>query len=293
MQRRSFLAAGAAAGAGIMTANRPVRAAEKGKGVLKFSCQEWVLPGKTLEEKMKYMKEWGIVGFEPGGGGLAGRVKELKDAFKGTDIVVSAICAGFKGVPISDDPDVRKQCKASFKEILGAAGELGSTGLIMVPAFNGQTKLGFVEGRKILVEDFLPEVGEYAQQAGTRVLLEPLNRGEAWFMRQLADAAAICRDVNHPGVCMMGDFYHMGIEEPDEYAAFLTARKWLHHVHLASRPNRKQPGYDPNDDFRDGFRALKEIGYSDFCSFECGIEGKPEVEIPKAMDYLRKQWNEA
>ena len=181
----------------------------------------------------------------------------------------------------------------SCKEILTAAGALGSTGLIIVPAFNGQTQLDHVEGRKILVNEILPELGEHAHKAGTRILLEPLNRGEAWFLRQLSDAAAICKDVNHPGICMMGDFYHMGIEEPCDYAAFLSCRNYLHHVHLASRPNRKQPGYDPNDDFRPGFKALKEIGFQDYCSFECGIEGKPDVEIPKTMEYLRIQWGES
>ena len=58
---------------------------------------------------------------------------------------------------------------------------------------------------------------------GSRVLLEPLNRGEAFFLRQVADAASICRDINSPGVQMMGDFYHMYIEETSDLGAFLSA----------------------------------------------------------------------
>lgn len=290
MERRAFLGAAAAGALAAGASAKPASAEAKGK--LRFACQEWVLPFDTLEQKAEFMKKHGIEGIEPGGKGLAKRVNEFKNAFKGTDLKVSAICAGFDGVLVSEKPDVRQRAMNSMKEILSAAGELGSTGLIIVPAFNGQTQLSEVGARYLLLE-LLPELGEHAVKAGTRILLEPLNRREAWYLRQLSDAAAICNDVNHEGIKMMGDFYHMGVEEPCDYAAFIACRKHLHHVHLASRPNRKQPGYDANDDFRPGFRALKEIGYGDFCSFECGIEGKKETEIPKSMAMLRQQWDEA
>jgi sugar phosphate isomerase/epimerase len=123
------------------------------------------------------------------------------------------------------------------------------------------------------------------------MMMEPLNRGEAWFLRQLADAASICRDVNSPGIGMMGDFYHMRIEETSDCAAFLSAGKYVHHVHLASRA-RNLPGQDERS-FIDGFRGLKMIGYHDFCSLECGCIGDPEIEIPKSFAFLKRQWSEA
>jgi sugar phosphate isomerase/epimerase len=203
---------------------------------------------------------------------------------------VSAICAGYDGVPISPDPAVRAKCAQSIKDILSAAGDVGSTGLIVVPAFNKHEQLGHKEGRQVLV-DLLRDVGEHAREHGTRVLLEPLNRGEAFFLRQLADAASICRDVDNAGVGMMGDFYHMRIEETSDMGAFLSAGPWLHHVHLASR-ERNLPGQDDRS-FVDGFRGLKMVGYRDFCSMECGIKGEKEVEMPKSFEFLRRQWAEA
>lgn len=140
--------------------------------------------------------------------------------------------------------EVRQQAMDSMKEILTAAGALGSTGLIIVPAFNGQTKMGHQESRELLVNKLLPELGEHAHQAGTRILLEPLNRRECHFLRQVADAAAICRDVNSPGIRLMGDFWHMTWEETCDLAAFLSAGKYLHHVHIASRQTRNMPGED-------------------------------------------------
>ena len=58
------------------------------------------------------------------------------------------------------------------------AGEIESVGIIMVPAFNNHPQLHPKEARKVLV-DLLAEIGEVAHKAGTRILLEPLNRGEA------------------------------------------------------------------------------------------------------------------
>jgi sugar phosphate isomerase/epimerase len=263
---------------------------ERRQAALRLGSQEGRIPGKSLEEKVAKLDKWGGVGFEVGGGGLPSRVKDIKNAIKGTNVKVSAICAGYAGAPISHDPNEREKAVRTIKEILTAAGELESTGLIIVPAFNNQTTLANREGRKILV-DMLPDLGEHAVKCGTRILMEPLNRGEAFFLRLLADAAAICRDVNHPGVCMMGDFYHMNIEETSDCGAFLSAGKYLHHVHLASA-KRNLPGQDDRS-FVDGFRGLKMIGYQDYCSLECGCKGDPEIEIPKSFRFLEKQWEQA
>lgn len=291
LNRRELMTAAALGGASLALSFPEVEAKEaKQKAVLKLSSQERIIPGKDLQERIAKMEKWGFEGIEIGGRGLSERVAEIKKALKNSKIKVSAICAGFDGALISDQESERQKAITTMKEILTAAGELGSTGLIFVPAFNGQTKLGHVEGRQILV-DLLPELGEYAVKCGTRLLMEPLNRREAWFLRLLADAAAICRDVNHPGVCMMGDFYHMNIEEPSDLGAFISLGKYLHHVHLASA-KRKLHGQDERD-FRDGFKGLKMIGFQDYCSLECGVEGDPEAEIPKSVKFLKKQWEEA
>lgn len=293
MSRRELLMMGAITGAALTAGIAPAGAQKKEKAMpaeFKVSSQEGIVPGKDLPERLAKMDKWGIDGIEIGGGNLPARVGEIKAALANSSVKVSAICAGFSGVLISDQESEREKAMASMKEILTAAGELGSTGLVFVPAFNGQTKLGHVEGRKILI-DLLPELGEHAVKHNTRLLMEPLNRNEAWFLRQLADAASICRDVNHPGVRMMGDFYHMYIEETSDMGAFISAGKYMHHVHLASI-KRNLPGQDERD-FIDGFKGLKMIGYRDYCSFECGVIGDRDAEIPKSVKFLREQWKKA
>ncbi|HCQ72296.1 MAG TPA: sugar phosphate isomerase, partial [Rikenellaceae bacterium] len=100
--------------------------------------QEGTAPGESLAEKLDFMESLGVVGFEPGGRGLASRVKEIQDALNGRNIKVSAICAGFDGFILAEDPAAKELFDKTMREIVVAAGELGSTGVIMVPAFNHQ-----------------------------------------------------------------------------------------------------------------------------------------------------------
>jgi sugar phosphate isomerase/epimerase len=260
------------------------------KAVLKLSSQESRLPGRNLKEKVENLAKYGGIGIELHSPNLENRIKEAQDAIAGTEVKISAICAADGPYIVSDEAQRRKAID-NAKRLLTAAGELGSTGVIMVPAFNDAKNVVMgKEGRAILI-DVLKELGEHAVQAKSRMMLEPLNRGEAWFLRQLADAASICRDVNSPGIMMMGDFYHMRIEETSDMGGFVSAGKYLHHVHLASR-KRVMPGQDERS-FVDGFRGLKMIGYKDYCSLECGCEGKPEEEIAKSFSFLKRQWEEA
>ena len=295
MDRRSFLKVGAA---GIAIASTPLAAftscspADKKKGVLNISFQEWTPPGNSLNEKFDYMENLGITGFEPGGKRLIQNFNEYQQALKGRNIKLSAICAGFDGFILAEDPAVKAQFDSSMREIIAAAGELGSTGVIMVPAFNSQQpcKPHTLETRAYLCEQ-MHELGEYDLKHNTTVILEPLNRKEAYYLRQVADAAAICRDSASAGVKCMGDFWHMQ-EETSDYAALLSAGyEYLQHVHIASRGERKMPGEDGElDTYVDGFRALKEMGYDKYVSFECGCRGDREISLPAAVELIRSQW---
>ena len=306
MDRRNFLKAGLASTAvamsgSVMTAcaAKPAETvsdtAKKNDLALKLSLQEGKAPGETLDAQFDYMEEHGVVGFEPGGGDLAKRVESIKKALSGRNIQVSAICAAFKGFILSTDPAIRKQCMDTMKEIIAAAGELGSTGVIIVPAFNSQVPVlpHTMETRDFLCEQF-NEMGTYAAQHGTTVIFEPLNRKECFYLRQVADAASLCRDINNPGVRCMGDFWHMTWEETSDMGAFISAGKYLQHVHVASRKRRSMPGEDGEaDNYVEGFRGLKMIGYDKFVSFECGCQGDRDVLLPAALQLLREQWEQA
>jgi len=187
MDRRDFLttsAAGAVAAAGLRVSGaiaQEAATADKPSAALNLGSQESKLPGKSLREKVENLQKFGGTGLEIGGN-VAGRAQELKDAIAGTNVKISAVCAGYFAL-IDPDKAERQKGAERLKEVLSAAGEVGSTGVIMVPAFNKHPQLVGREAREALVE-LLPALGEHANKCGTRVLLEPLNRKEAYFLRQ-------------------------------------------------------------------------------------------------------------
>ncbi len=296
LDRREFFkmtAAGSAAAVAVPAVSRAISLPNPPqKAVLKLSCQEGIAVGQTLTEKLDFMEKNGFTGIEVGGKGLPDRINEFQNALRGRSIKFSVVCAGFSGVPISDKEADRQEFVRSFKELLTAAGALGAVGVIAVPAFNSQPQLPHKEARALLLE-MLPEIGDHAVKNKTVMILEPLNRKEAWFLRQVADAASICRDVNHPGITCMGDFWHMTWEETSDMGAFISAGKYLSHVHIASRKRRKMPGEDEGDNYVDGMRGLKVIGYQNYISFECGSVGDKAVTIPAAVKLIKEQWQQA
>ena len=269
---------------------------------LNLSFQEGIAPGETLAEKLDFMEKLGVVGLEVGGsirggGFLPDRVDELKQALNGRNIKISAICAGFKGFMLAEEESVRQECIDTMHEIIQGAGALGSVGVIIVPAFNRQVpvKPHTQETRDFLCEQF-KALGEYALQHNTTVIFEPLNRGEAFYLRQVADAASLCRDIDCEGVKCMGDFWHMTHEEVSDMGAFITAgTKYLQHVHVASRKKRQMPGLDGEaDNYINGFKGLKMIGYNKYVSFECGYRGEDRAgAVTAAVQLLRDQWEQA
>lgn len=288
MNRRAFLCRSvfAAAGAWSLRSSR----AQTSEAVLKLSSQENRVPGANLKEKVANLVAWGATGIELHGNPRA-RLAEIREALAGTPIRVSALCWGsHKGDLVSTDADRRRKGVDALRDALSTAGELGARGVIFVPCFHKESDLPPEELDKILL-DILPPLGEHAASCATRVLLEPLNKAETFYLNRVEQAAEICRRVQSPGIGLMADFYHMSREETDQYAAILAGGPWLHHVHVATGKSRILPGQEPHS-FVEGMRGLRKIGYNGFLSLECGIRKgtDPMVEVPRALDTLREQW---
>ena len=300
MDRRQFLKT-SLVGAGMMAGLRVAgdamaeeKAAEKPlkPGVLKLCSQDGKIPGGTLKEKAANILAFGGCGLELSGLSVE-RAKQVRQELEGTGVGVAALCWGRFSL-MDPDADKRKKAVEDLKKALEVAAEAGSTGVIVVP----NPQMAFETGRDLLAEVLGP-VGEHGVKVGSRVLLEPLNKGEARFLNRLEQAVEICKASKSPGICLMGDFYHMCKEETDDEQAILAADGRLHHIHLASRI-RWLPGQDrqkepdqPERSFVAGFRGLKKIGYQDYCSLECQVKGDPMVEISKSFAFLKSEWEKA
>jgi hypothetical protein len=47
------------------------------------------------------------------------------------------------------------------------------------------------------------------------------------------------------------------------------------------------------DNYINGFKGLKMIGYDKYVSYECGCQGDRNIIVPESVKLLREQWEAA
>jgi len=259
---------------------------------MKLACQEGMVPGASLAEKIARLEDWGYEGIEIWGSNLRERVPEIKEALKGRKVKFGSICAGYRGCLLDPKADERNQAMSDIKELLTLGGQFGVVGLIVVPIFGGPRlpdarplfdARGFE--RKLFLAQ-LKELAETADKAKCAILVEPLNRYETHWVNRLEQAVDLVRRIDSDYVRIMADFFHMAIEEANLAASIKKAGKYLAHVHLADS-NRVLPGLG-HTDFKSGFAALKEIGFKGYMALECGVPGDATVLLPQTAKHLRQ-----
>ena len=318
MNRREFLAAGAAAGiapallaacgdtCGCGTLPKLTPPAQPAQLNL---CLQWgaIPTADDVNAKLDYLEQNGYQAVEVLSGLDWLRDKGLKvaESLKNRKLFLATACGPSQFDRLDkakNDAEVEK-----FMPVLEVLGEMKSVGLIICPA-RGKPEMGLKELRQDFVENTGRRLAEKAAACGTSIVLEPLQRRETPFLRQVADGAKMAQEIG-AGCTVMGDFWHMSKEEPSYFGAFVSAGRLLSHVHIASLERRKIPGSDgAADNYVDGFRGLKFIGYRGAVSLEAGHlekgrdannkpiwpnnEEKHQILV-KMCRMLREQWEQA
>ena len=107
-----------------------------------------------------------------------------------------------------------------------------------------------------------------ARRYGMVIGIEPLRKPESNIVNTVAEAARLAREVNHPKVRIIVDFYHLTFENEDP-DAILDARDLIVHLQIADPAARgfpKQEGSEPR--YRRFFDNLLKIGYTGRLSIE-------------------------
>jgi sugar phosphate isomerase/epimerase len=259
---------------------------------VRLACQEHILPGEGILEKWKFAASAGFDGIElRGTADWRERLDGLRAA-REQGAVFSSVCL------ISDrfigdfDPDRRREAVEHMKHLLSGIAELGGTGAV-TPAAYGLASRRLPpfevprtedEDRRVLL-DALEELGEHAENEGTFVLLEPLNRYEDHMLNRVEQAAELCEAVGRGSVKVMGDLFHMNIEEDDLGTSIRQAEAHIAHIHLADS-NRLQPGVG-HTDFAGAFGALRDVGFDGYMAMECGIRGDAREALPEVIRHLQ------
>lgn len=260
---------------------------------MKLACQDKLVPGRDLGEKLDNLADYGFEGIELHQQDTVNRQDDILKATRGHQVKPSTIYGGYGGSLLEADPEQRNSAMSNIKTNLETAGNIGAAGFILVPVF-GAARLPdlspyktAVDLEKELLRVLLEELASVAEKAGTCLLIEPLNRYETHFLKTLDDAVDMCRRIDSPNVKILADFFHMSIEERNIAESIKKAGPYIGHVHLADS-TRLLPGHG-HTDFKSGFDALRSASFEHFMALECGIPGSAEEELPKSVVYMR-QW---
>ena len=144
---------------------------------------------------------------------------------------------------------------------------------------------------KMLRENFLKSVDElcpYGQKHDITVMIEPINRfeGHPGFMNKLTDAARVAYDSGMPNLAVMGDMFHMNIEDVSICDALRVAGSRLKLIHLADS-TREMPGVG-HIDFNAVVRTLMDIGFDGSMSLDC-VPATPDLKtfLEGSISYMK------
>lgn len=104
--------------------------------------------------------------------------------------------------------------------------------------------------------DSLTELEKTAEETGTYLYLEPLNRYQDHMLNTQEDAVNIIRQGGFKRVKLTSDFYHMAIEEDDISETLKKYKDYVGHIHIAEN-HRYQPGTG-SIDWKRHMETLKE-----------------------------------
>ncbi len=237
--------------------------------MFKYSYDSLVYFGEDVEKSIQRVAKYGYDAIELVGEPTTYNPPKLRRAAEENGIAVSSVCSIYTAERDLASPEAkaRKAAVDYVKEVADLAAAVACPVIIVAPTacMKMTPWKDPAEERQWAVES-IRAAGEYAQSVGVSLTLECWNRYETYMINRLEQGLALMREVNLPNIGVMGDTFHMNIDEANIADAFRLVGKNLNHVHLADS-NRAAPGTG-HTDFLPILQALKEINYQGYLSFE-------------------------
>ena len=167
----------------------------------------------------------------------------------------------------SSDPKIRRQAVQYVKDLVDFASAVGAKAIsIQASACMKTVAQGTFEEEWQWACGGIREAGLYAEEKNIRLTLEAWNRYETHFINRLDQALQMVNDIDLKSVGVMGDTYHMNIEESNMGDALRAVGEKLYYLHIADS-NRAAPGRG-HIDFGEIAQALNDINYDGWIAME-------------------------
>jgi sugar phosphate isomerase/epimerase len=238
--------------------------------MFKYSYDALVYAGEPIEKSIKRVAKYGYDAIELVGEPSQHDTAEVRNLCNAEGIAVSSICSIFFGPErdlVAIDKTMRAKGVGYAKSVVDFGHAVGAPIINVAPSPVGKTSpaTGRKEEWKYAV-DSIREIADHAAQANMRVCLEPWNRYETYFINRLDQALDLADAVGRKNLGVMGDTFHMNIEDGSIEAAMRNAGDKLFHVHFADS-SRAAPGCG-HIDFKPIIQALVDMKYDGYVAFE-------------------------
>lgn len=195
----------------------------------------------------------------------------VRQNLKDNGLAVSSICSLYSAERDLAHPDinVRKAGLNYVKSIVDMAAEVGALTMGVAPTSCMKTApLTNLEDELKWAVEGIQEAADYAKENGdgVKIIFEPWNRYEHYWLNRIDQALELVKQVGRDNCGVMGDVFHMNIEEISVDGAIRNAGEQFWNIHLADS-NRAAPGTG-HFDFAPVMRALKDINYQGYVSYE-------------------------
>lgn len=226
------------------------------------------------------------------------KLREIADIARSLDLKIPAILgawaawhAGEERDLASSDDEVRMKAVNYAKKCIDKAAELGAEVFEICVAPGVNTYPVSKVPIRVLKENFTKsaiDICRYAIDRKVTIILEPINRFEGYpgFMNSVTDAVEVLNMIDVTNLGVLGDLFHMNIEDVSICDAIRTAGKTLKHIHLADS-NRQLPGTG-HIDFKSIIRVLTEVNFSGYMSLDC-LPPRPDLKtyLESSISYMK------
>jgi sugar phosphate isomerase/epimerase len=233
---------------------------------LRVAVSEWTLREERLERAAARVAALGYDGFE-----LAGRPErpagDVHRTLAAAGLRATSVCTVWSASRdyAHPEPGPRRAAVDYLRACLAWGGDLGVGAVVVVPTYRTEPLAPRGDELARAAESIASALDGHPAD-GPRVAIEPLNLYETHLVRTLADAEELRAAIGHPAAGLLGDVFHMNIEERSISRALAAHAEHLVHVHLADS-NRAEPGAG-HIDFAAVADVLRERGYAGALAME-------------------------
>ena len=238
-------------------------------GKIKIAYNTLVYANEDISEGIKRLSKFGYDGVDFVGEPDKYDSKHIKMLLEKNNIEASSICGVYTTERdfVSSNPIIRTQAVEYVKQLVDFASMIGAKAIsIQASACMKINAQSAFENEWAWAVDGIREAGIYAEKKNINLTLEAWNRYETYFINRLEQALKMVNEIALPNVGVMGDTYHMNIEEADMGEALRKVGDKLYYLHIADS-NRAAPGRG-HIDFNEIANALSEINYDGWVSME-------------------------